>query len=63
MQNGSAKLAKAIRKYREDKGLTVAQLAGILQVSAGTVCNAEKGRPLSIPTAFKLRSFFEKVNA
>lgn len=64
MQNGRAKLAKLIRKYREDKGLTVHQLASLLDVSASTVSNAENGRPLSIPTAFKFRRLLgEEVNA
>ncbi len=58
-------LREALRALRldPDKGKTYRQLAALIGVSKGTVCNAERGRSLDARTYAKIERFLEGLRA
>lgn len=60
---GDAKLAAAIRAYREKHGLTIRAFASLVGSSRMSVWRAEQGEPLGIYLRAHLRKFVGQADA
>lgn len=62
-RTGDAKLAAAIRAYREKHGLTIRAFAILVGMSRMSAWRAEQGKPLGIYFRAHLRKFIGKADA